>query len=130
MTTCRARVLLLSWEYPPVVEGGLARHVRKLAEGLVGQGAELHVLTRGGRNRPLEENRHGVMVHRVAEPDFPKNDLDAFIAWVGDMNSDLALAGERATRPSPARERPAACPPAPPRALRAACTCLPGSPRR
>src|SRR3954452_7511388 len=56
MTTCRARVLLLSWEYPPIVEGGLARHVRKLAEGLVGQGAELHVLTRGGRNRPLEEN--------------------------------------------------------------------------
>src|SRR4051794_1735550 len=95
MTTCRARVLLLSWEYPPIVEGGLARHVRKLAEGLVGQGAELHVLTRGGRNRPLEENRHGVMVHRVAEPDFPKNDLDAFIAWVGDMNTDLALAGER-----------------------------------
>src|SRR5437773_2333592 len=25
-------VLLVSWEYPPVVEGGLARHVRKLAE--------------------------------------------------------------------------------------------------
>ncbi|MEJ7717062.1 MAG: hypothetical protein WKF31_03515 [Thermoleophilaceae bacterium] len=28
------RVLLLSWEYPPLIEGGLARHVRKLAEGL------------------------------------------------------------------------------------------------
>ena len=28
------RVLILSWEYPPVVEGGLARHVRKLAEEL------------------------------------------------------------------------------------------------
>ena len=26
------RVLILSWEYPPIVEGGLARHVRKLAE--------------------------------------------------------------------------------------------------
>jgi glycogen(starch) synthase len=36
-----------------------------------------------------------VIVHRVAEPDFPKNDLDAFIAWVGDMNRDLAAAGER-----------------------------------
>ena len=24
------RVLLISWEYPPVIEGGLARHVRKL----------------------------------------------------------------------------------------------------
>jgi glycogen(starch) synthase len=89
------RVLILSWEYPPIVEGGLARHVRKLAEGLVAQGADVHVLTRGGGHRPAEEVRHGVTVHRVAEPDFPKNDLDAFIAWVEDMNRDLTAAGER-----------------------------------
>jgi glycogen(starch) synthase len=89
------RVLILSWEYPPIVEGGLARHVRKLAEGLVAQGADVHVLTRGGGHRPAEEVRHGVTVHRVAEPDFPKNDLDAFIAWVQDMNRDLAASGER-----------------------------------
>ena len=37
------RVLILSWEYPPIVEGGLARHVRKLSEGLVAQGTEVHV---------------------------------------------------------------------------------------
>jgi glycogen synthase len=89
------RVLILSWEYPPIVEGGLARHVRKLAEGLVAEGTDVHVLTRGGGHRPAEEVRHGVVVHRVAEPDFPKDDLDAFIAWVEDMNSDLATAGER-----------------------------------
>jgi glycogen synthase len=89
------RVLILSWEYPPIVEGGLARHVRKLAEGLVSQGTDVHVLTRGGGHRPAEEVRHGVTVHRVAEPDFPKNDLDAFIAWVEDMNRDLAAAGEK-----------------------------------
>jgi glycogen(starch) synthase len=29
------RVLIVSWEYPPIVEGGLARAVRKLSEGLV-----------------------------------------------------------------------------------------------
>jgi glycogen synthase len=89
------RVLILSWEYPPIVEGGLARHVRKLAEGLVAHGTEVHVLTRGGGHRPAEEVRHGVTVHRVAEPDFPKNDLDAFISWVEDMNRDLAAAGEK-----------------------------------
>jgi glycogen(starch) synthase len=89
------RVLILSWEYPPIVEGGLARHVRKLAEGLVAGGTEVHVLTRGGGHRPAEEERHGVTVHRVAEPDFPKNDLDAFIAWVEDMNRDLTAEGER-----------------------------------
>jgi glycogen synthase len=89
------RVLILSWEYPPIVEGGLARHVRKLAEGLVAVGTEVHVLTRGGGHRPAEEVRHGVTVHRVAEPDFPKHDLDAFIAWVEDMNRDLAATGAR-----------------------------------
>jgi hypothetical protein len=26
------RVRLISWEYPPVIEGGLGRHVRKLSE--------------------------------------------------------------------------------------------------
>ena len=41
------RVLLLSWEYPPVIEGGLARHVCKLAEALVRQGVAVDVLTRG-----------------------------------------------------------------------------------
>ena len=39
------RVLILSWEYPPIVEGGLARHVRKLSEQLVRDGVEVHVLT-------------------------------------------------------------------------------------
>jgi len=30
-----SRVLILSWEYPPIVEGGLARHVSKLSQALV-----------------------------------------------------------------------------------------------
>jgi len=44
-------VLLLSWEYPPVIEGGLARHVRKLAEALVRRGVSVDVLTRGSGER-------------------------------------------------------------------------------
>jgi glycogen(starch) synthase len=87
------RVLILSWEYPPIVEGGLARHVRKLAEQLVRDGVEVHVLTRGGGRLGEEEERHGVVVHRVREPDFPKDDLDAFIAWVDGMNDDMRAAG-------------------------------------
>jgi glycogen(starch) synthase len=83
------RVLLLSWEYPPVVEGGLARHVRKLSEALVAQGVEVHVVTRGGGRLPDEEERRGVSVHRVRAPDYPREDLDAFIAWVDRMNADL-----------------------------------------
>src|SRR5215211_393856 len=87
------RVLILSWEYPPIVEGGLARHVRKLAEQLVAQGTDVHVLTRGGGRLAAEEDRHGVTVHRVREPDFPKDDLDAFISWVDHMNEDMRAAG-------------------------------------
>jgi glycogen(starch) synthase len=89
-----SRVLILSWEYPPIVEGGLARHVRKLSEQLVAQGTEVHVLTRGGGRLAAEEDRHGVAVHRVREPDFPKDDLDAFISWVDHMNHDMRAAGE------------------------------------
>jgi glycogen(starch) synthase len=82
------RVLLISWEYPPVIEGGLGRHVRKLSENLFREGVEVHVLTRRGGRLPAEEVRHGVVVHRVREPPFPK-DAGAFVRWVDHMNADM-----------------------------------------
>jgi len=92
------RVLLLSWEYPPVIEGGLARHVRKLAEALVRQGTAVDVLTRGiadgpQTGQPGVDELAGVTIHRVREPDWPR-DLDRFVAWVAQMNSDMLAAGE------------------------------------
>jgi glycogen synthase len=92
------RVLLLSWEYPPVIEGGLARHVRKLAEALVRQGVGVDVLTRGvgdgpGAGKPGVDELAGVTIHRVAEPSWPR-DLDRFVAWVEQMNGDMLAAGE------------------------------------
>ncbi len=82
------RVLLISWEYPPIIEGGLARHVRKLSEHLVAEGVEVHVLTRGGARLAATEERHGVVVHRLREPPFPK-DVNAFVRWVQAMNADM-----------------------------------------
>ncbi|HEX5853943.1 MAG TPA: glycosyltransferase family 4 protein [Solirubrobacteraceae bacterium] len=87
------RVLILSWEYPPVIEGGLARHVRKLAEALVRQGVTVDVLTRGVGEGPEVSEHGGVTVHRVREPGWPR-DLDRFVAWVERMNEDMLLAGE------------------------------------
>lgn len=87
-----SRVLILSWEYPPVVEGGLARHVRKLSEALVALGTEVHVLTRGDETMPAEEVRGGVTVHRVREPRRPQ-DLSEFVAWIEHMNADMLAAG-------------------------------------
>jgi glycogen(starch) synthase len=86
------RVLLISWEYPPVIEGGLGRHVRKLSEHLLGEGVEVHVLTRGGGHLAAEEDRHGVIVHRVREPEFPK-ETEAFVGWVETMNAHMRERG-------------------------------------
>src|SRR5215210_6854768 len=86
------RVLILSWEYPPLIEGGLARHVRKLSEALVERGEEVHVLTRGSEESPPEEVAAGVTIHRVREPSRP-TDLGAFVAWVERMNADMLAAG-------------------------------------
>jgi glycogen(starch) synthase len=86
------RTLILSWEYPPIVEGGLARHVRKLSEQLVAHDVEVHVLSRGDESMPAEEERDGVIVHRVREPRRPR-DLGEFVAWVEHMNADMLAAG-------------------------------------
>ena len=49
----------------------------------------MHVLTRGGARSPVEEDRQcGVVVHRVREPEFPK-DPSAFVRWVESMNADM-----------------------------------------
>jgi glycogen synthase len=87
-----ARALTLSWEYPPIVEGGLARHVGKLSEELVVQGFDVHVLTRGQDSRPEEEERGGVIVHRVPTPARP-TDLGEFVTWVEQMNADMLATG-------------------------------------
>jgi glycogen(starch) synthase len=88
-----SRVLILSWEYPPLIEGGLARHVRKLAEQLVARAdVEVHVLTRGDERMLAEDEIEGVWVHRVREPRRPR-DLGEFVAWVEHMNADMLAAG-------------------------------------
>src|SRR4051812_49923503 len=86
------RILILSWEYPPLIEGGLARHVRKLAENLVAQGVDVHVLARGLEESPAEEEMGGVIVHRVREPKRPR-DLSEFVTWIERMNADMLAAG-------------------------------------
>jgi glycogen(starch) synthase len=90
------RALILSWEYPPLIEGGLARHVRKLAENMAAQGVDVHVLARGREEDPAEEEAGGVLVHRVREPERPR-DLSEFVAWIEHMNSDMLATGVEGT---------------------------------
>jgi glycogen(starch) synthase len=77
---------MLSWEYPPVIVGGLGRHVQGVSQALAAQGAEIHVLTRGSpaATAVAEESRGGVRVHRVPQRAFP-SDIPAFLSWVEEL---------------------------------------------
>lgn len=56
---------MLSWEYPPKLVGGLARHVMELSEALVNLGHEVDVITSSWDDVVREEEMNGVRVHRV-----------------------------------------------------------------
>lgn len=67
-------ILMLSWEYPPHVVGGLAAHVQGLARALVARGHNVTVLSQDGGS-PREHEDKGVHVVRagatpVRSPDF------------------------------------------------------------
>ena len=67
------RIVMLSWEYPPRIVGGISPHVHELSQQLAVQGIEVHVVTKATPQAPDEETEaSGVHVHRVhldAEPD-------------------------------------------------------------
>lgn len=87
------RILHLSWEYPPIIYGGLGRHVHALAEQQAASGHDVVVLTQFAEGAPGDEVRNGVRILRVP-PDAPFVPLDEehLIAWVGSLNSALTRA--------------------------------------
>lgn len=66
--------------------------MRKLSENLVELGIEVHVLTRSDGSAPDEGVLNGVHVHRVREPERPR-DLGEFVTWIEHMNTDMLSAG-------------------------------------
>lgn len=88
------RILHLSWEYPPLVYGGLGRHVHALAEQQAADGHDVVVLTQFVGSAPGDEVRCGVRIIRVP-PDAPYVPLDEehLIAWIASFNSALTRAG-------------------------------------
>ncbi len=76
-------ILMLSWEYPPHIVGGLARHVHALSIELVKRNQQIHVITSKPFDSEDYEKQEGVHIHRVS----PLNDQDPdFIAWIGGLN--------------------------------------------
>ncbi|MGD6841339.1 glycosyltransferase [Bacillus infantis] len=84
------KILMLSWEYPPNIVGGLSRHVHGLASSLAGKGFDVHVLTAGTDRGPMEEKADGVTVHRVRPLAAAEED---FLYWVGSLNLAMAEKG-------------------------------------
>jgi glycosyltransferase involved in cell wall biosynthesis len=58
-------VLMLSWEYPPFVVGGLGAHVAHLAPELAGKGVHVHVVTPRMKDGEPEEAEGSLAVSRV-----------------------------------------------------------------
>ncbi|RJQ05999.1 MAG: glycosyltransferase family 1 protein, partial [Bacillota bacterium] len=102
------RVLVLTWEYPPVSVGGLARHVRYLVAELARRGHLVDVVTQGGHGAPdSEESRVGDGVLRVTRRTaYALSPLD-FLHWVHQLNyglieavMGLAMAGDGGAGPA------------------------------
>jgi len=81
------RVLMLSWEYPPHIVGGMGKHVMDLAPALVQAGVAVHVLTpslRGGAAREI--SAEGVHIWRIEPPQMQDY---SFVSFARQTNSIL-----------------------------------------
>ena len=77
------RIMMLSWEYPPRIVGGIARVVHDLSHAFAKQGHEVHVITyQEGETKEFEKDGP-VFVHRVTNYPINANNL---IDWVMQLN--------------------------------------------
>ena len=86
------KILMLTWEYPPRVVGGIARVVNDLSKRLIKDGHEVTVVTYREGNSPYYELDKGVKVYRVDNFMINPNN---FIDWIMQLNFNMvAKAGE------------------------------------
>ena len=88
------RILHLSWEYPPVMYGGLGRHVHALAETQAARGDDVVVITQAASGYAADDVVNGVRVIRVTRdaPDVA-DWRERFIEWTFGFNVAVARAG-------------------------------------
>lgn len=82
------KVLILAWEFPPRIVGGIARHVAELYPELVKRGHEVHLITVEFGQAPRYEIVDGIHIHRV-----PVASSHDFFHWVGNMNQSMGHHG-------------------------------------
>ena len=80
------KILMLTWEYPPRVVGGIARVVHDLSHRLIKDGHDVTVVTYKEGNVEDFENDGGVKVYRVNNYMINPNN---FIDWIMQLNFNL-----------------------------------------
>ena len=82
------KILVLAWEFPPRIVGGIARHVAELYPEVIKLGHEIHLITVEFGSTPRYEIVEGIHLYRchVAHG----ND---FFHWVVNMNDSMGCIG-------------------------------------
>ena len=81
------KILMLTWEYPPRIVGGIARVVHDLSKRLIKDGHEVTVVTyRDNADVPEYENDKGLNVYRVDNYMIHPNN---FIDWIMQLNFNM-----------------------------------------
>ena len=87
------RVLHVSWEYPPIVYGGLGRHVQALTQAQAARGDDVTVLTQTAERTMSISQEDGIRVIRAPHdpPEVPFGE-DTLLAWVLGMQTGMIRA--------------------------------------
>ena len=80
------KILMLTWEYPPRVVGGIAKVVYDLSRTLIKDGHDVTVVTYKEGDVPYFEDDKGVKVYRVDNYMINPNN---FIDWIMQLNFNL-----------------------------------------
>ena len=80
------KILMLTWEYPPRVVGGIARVVYDISRTLLKDGHDVTVVTYREGDTPYFEDDKGVKVYRV---DNYMINPDNFIDWIMQLNFNM-----------------------------------------
>lgn len=93
------KILMVSWEYPPVVVGGLGRHVHHLATALAEAGHEVVVLSRRpsgtdpSTHPTADDTSEGVRVIAAAQDPHEFDFGSDMMAWTLAMGHAMVRAG-------------------------------------
>lgn len=93
------KILMVSWEYPPVVIGGLGRHVHHLSTALAAAGHDVVVLARRpsdtdpSTHPSSDEISEGVRVVAAAQDPHEFSFGDDMMAWTLAMGHSMVRAG-------------------------------------